>query len=526
MYVRSRKNVSGSTSVFIVNSIRVEGKLHAKSIMVKSFGSSKDPDKIEAMIKEANAYKINLSQTNNAPQKILSLSSASDLDSCVVQNIGTKELYSAIFQKFFGAINLPKVNKLILEDIAIMRIAKPMSKYKTSQELDAFGCSKFTPNQIYRFMDSLNEKNIEKLKSSIYKNSKAILGDSEKLDILFYDLTTIYFETNNNDAIRDFGFSKDGKHGHVQITMALLVTKHGLPVGYELFPGNICEGHTLIPVLTKLRKNYKIDKVSIVADSALMHKVNLEDLESNNFGYIIAARVRNMTKDLKSQALEKEGYISHGDDMRYKVIELEKRSLIMVHSEKRAKKEAYDRIKSIEKASKHIGSSAKGKLSGSLKRSYFTLSEDCNILLDEDRLKELEKLDGYFGFYTNLEASPEEIIGQYKGLWQVEQTFRISKHNLKIRPVYHWNTERIKAHFAICFLALSLIRYVEVLLSKAGNHTPIEQLQQMLEQIQLVKVISKGEVFYIRSDAPKSLRIIYNILGIKKTKSFSHASQM
>jgi transposase len=494
--------------------------------MVKSFGSSKDPLKIESMIREAELYKSKLDQAVNFTPKSLNISSSTDLDSCTVQGVGVKELYGSIYKKFFGNLNLPRVKKEMLEDMAIMRIAKPMSKYKTAQEAESFGCGNFTPNQVYRFMDSLDEKNIEKLKLAIYKNTRNILGEKEKIDVLFYDLTTIYFETNNNDEIRDFGFSKDGKHNHVQITMALLVTKHGLPIGYELFPGNICEGHTPIPVLNKIRENYKIDKVSLVADSALMHKVNLEDLENNKFGYIIAAKVRNMTKQLTAEATLLDGYIKYGDDMRYKVIELENKSLVMVFSEKRARKDRHDREKNIEKANKHIGSSAKGKLSGALKKSYFVLSGDSKILLDEKKLQEIEKLDGYFGFYTNMEAKPEEIIEQYKGLWQVEQTFRITKHNLKVRPVYHWNINRIKAHFAICFLALSLVRYTEFTLSKAGNHIPIEHLHQMLEQVQLVKIINKGEIFYLRSDTTNELKLIYNILGIKKQKSFMHLSNL
>jgi transposase len=526
MYIRSRKNASGSTSVFIVDSRRVKGKTHSQSIMVKSFGSSADPEKIEAMLAQAQEYKLKLQQAKIVAHKKLTLSIPSDLSSCTIQTTGTKELYGSIFQQFFSSVNLPKLNKQILEDIAVMRIAKPMSKYKTSKEFTNFGCSSFTPNQIYRFMDSLNDKNIGKLKQAIYQNTKQILGDKEQVDVLFYDLTTIYFETNNQDAIRDFGFSKDGKHQHVQITMALMVTKHGLPVGYELFPGNVFEGHTLIPVLSKLRKEYKIDKVSIVADSALMNNINLTDLEQNDFGYIVAARVKSMNKQLTQEMLDQEGYRGYGEDMRYKVIKLENRYLVTVFSEQRARKDAYDRVRSIEKAQKHIGSSVKGKLSGSLKKSYFVLSKDCKILLDEEKIAKMEKLDGYFGFYTNEDASPEDIIAQYRGLWQVEQSFRISKHNLKIRPVYHWNTERIKAHFAICFLSLSLIRYTEFLLKQSGNQIPIEKLQQMLERVQIVRIISKGEVFYIRSDMPKELILIYDILHIKRPKSFMHSSQM
>lgn len=522
MYIRSRKNASGSTSVFIVDSQRIEGKKHAKSIMVKSFGSSSDPERITALLAEAEIYKNHLLKTSIHIAKPLHIASASDITSCNVQNIGIKELYGTVFKKFFATTNLPRINSNLLEEIAIMRIAKPLSKLRTAEQAKNFGCTEITLNKIYKLMDNLDDKNISKLKKAIYKNTSYILGDKEKIDVLFYDLTTIYFETNSRDALREFGFSKDGKSQHVQITMALMVTKHGLPIGYELFPGNIYEGKTLIPTLIKLRDQYQIDKVSVVADSALMNKINLDDLSKNNFNYIISARIRNVTKELTNDILDQEDYINLGEKMRYKVIKLKDKYLISVFSIDRAKKDAYDRARNIAKAEKYIGTSAKSKLSGALKKTYFSLSNDAKIILDEKRLEEDAKLDGYFGFYTNLDSNPEEIIAQYKGLWQVEQTFRISKHNLEIRPVYHWNSERIKAHFAICFLALSLIRYTEVLLKNKDEYIPIEQLHQLLDMVKIVNITSKGENYQIRTDMPQTLVMIYRALGVSRSKTFVH----
>jgi len=373
-------------------------------------------------------------------------------------------------------------------------------------------------------MDSLNDQNIEKLKKAIYKNTKEILGEKEKVDLLFYDLTTIAFETNSKDDLRDFGFSKDGKSQHVQITLVLIVTKHGAPIGYEIFPGNIYEGHTLIPVMQKLRSSYKIDKVCIVADSALMNKVNLSDLDKNGFGYIIAARVRNLDAKPTKEMLSSEGYIDKANsDLRYKVIgQKEGQNLITVFSEQRARKDEYERAKIMAKAEKHLGKSANGRLKSPLKKAYFTLSESSSIILDEKKLEQDKSFDGYFGFYTNLtEVNPEEIIAQYKGLWQVEQSFRITKHNLKIRPVYHWQERRIKAHFAICFLSLSLVRYAEILLKEASQHIPIEQLHMSLEKVQRVYITSsKGELFKLRTDIPKELLPIYRALGIKSEARF------
>lgn len=524
MYVRLRKNASGSTSVFIVDSRRLEGGTHSKSIMVKSFGSSFDKEKIELLKKEAEEYKEMLVKLGIDNTKTLTIASSLDVSSCKVEASGIRELYGSIFNRFFCSLHLKKVNLPMLADIALMRIAKPMSKLRTANEASNFGIDDLTPNKIYKFMDSLNDQNIDKLKKAIYKNTKQILGEKEEVDLLFYDLTTIAFETNAQDDLRDFGFSKDGKSQHVQITLVLIVTRHGAPIGYEIFPGNVYEGHTLIPVMQKLKKDYKIDKICIVADSALMNKVNLSDLEANGFYYIIAARVRNLEAKVTKEMLSAISYIhKENSDLKYKVIEQNNgQNLITVFSGTRAKKDAYERAKIIAKADKHLGKSANGRLKSPLKKAYFTLSESSNIILDEKKLEQDKSFDGYFGFYTNLTtAHPEEIIAQYKGLWQVEQSFRITKHNLKIRPVYHWHERRIKAHFAICFLALSLVRYTEILLKKANQHIPIEQLHASLEKVQRVYITSsKGEIFKLRTDIPKELLPVYHALSIKPEARF------
>ena len=518
MYIRTRKNESGSTSVFVVASKRFKNKKHPRPIIVKSFGSSRDPKEISLLREKAIEF-----ASENKYTPFLRINKEEEINTSKVKTIGFEEVYGSIFKRYFADkdMRLKNVDYKILKELVLMRIAQPLSKLKTSEIAPDYNLNELTINKIYKFMDSLNNKAIEKIKGYIFSNSKKLLGN-DNLKVLFYDLTTIAFENNTTSDLKRFGFSKDGKNQHVQISMALIVTDFGLPLGYEIFPGNIYEGKTLLPVLLKLRKNYNARNVTVVADSAMLNKVNLEKLKVNHFSYIVAARIKNLKGTVTKQLLDKENYISLNEDISYKIIKLDDISLVACHSKKRERKDEYERKVTIERLNKILGKSVKDKLRGSLKKPYIKLSNQSTIMLDEQKLEEAKRFDGYFGFCTNTNISAEEVIAQYRGLWQVERTFRITKHNLSIRPVYHYKDRRIAAHFAICFLALALIRTTEFLLAKNNQQISSEVLHHLLDQIKVTKLTVKEQEFKIVSDLPPEIYPILDVLNIKKPKVFSY----
>lgn len=517
MHVRLRKNKSGSTSVFVVACKRFAGKKNPQPLVVKSFGSSSDQKKISALYDEANKF---ASSTKYTP--FLRINNASDLKSCKVKNIGFEQLYGEIFERYFSKVDLgfDSADYQIMKQLALIRIAQPVSKLKTSSIAPDFNCNALSLNKIYKFMDKLTDVQIEKLKKHIFSNTKKLLNNKE-LQVVFYDLTTIYFENNNTSELKHKGFSKDGKSQHVQISMALMVTNFGLPVGYEIFAGNVYEGSTLIPVLTKLRTNYGINDVTIIADSAMFSKLNLVELTANKFNYIVAARIKNLDSSLSKLLLDKTNYNALDNGISYKTINLGDKHLVACHSKERAEKDCYERQLTMNRLEKFIGKSAKDTIRGSLKKPYIKLSKASTIEIDTKKLEQISKFDGYFGFYTNTVPDARTVINHYRGLWQVEQTFRITKHNLAIRPVYHYQDRRIAAHFALCFVALSLLRTTEYLLTKADYAIPVEKLHSILQQIKSVQIINKNQEFYIIADPPSEFDQIYKALSIPKPKLFT-----
>lgn len=533
MYVRKRKNESGSYSVMLCIGERLPGKKNSITRMIKSFGVARDEAHLNILLEEAESYKQHL-ERHSPKGKTLKILSEEDISRCYSYNTGFLDVYGQAFVSTFQAIKtkdhiLDKLKKLV-----VMRIAEPCSKRRTAVISDEYGMS-CQVDSLYKVMDQITDPIKNDIKQTIYQRTDALLSEQKRsIDVLFYDLTTIYFETNTQDELRDFGFSKDGKHQHVQIMVALIVTKEGLPIDYEELPGNSYEGHTLLPVLEKIKARYQIDKTVIVADAALMNKINLVELDAQGIEYIIAARIKNTKKHIKEAVLDAEGYqvISHAtetdllkDTVRTKILPSEEGDTLFVyHSTKRARKDAHDRTKALDRIQKHLNSSTKSKLTGSLKKPYVTISKDCTIQIDEKKIEKDALFDGFWGLRTNIKnAAPTEILGHYRGLWQVEQTFRIAKSNLEIRPVFHYTPRRIRAHFLLCFMALALIRFVEFTLKSNQIHLPPDQLSLLLHRMRKVRITNKDKQhFEILEDPPDELVCVYQALKIKWHKKFQY----
>jgi transposase len=530
MFIRKKPNKSGSYSILLVAGERVLGKKHPVPRIIKSFGSAKGKKQIDILVKQAEEYKSKL-EAVSPKAKTLKITSGEDFQLCGSHNVGFNDIYGNAFKSVFSNINLNQSALEQLQNLVTMRIADPASKLKTTQITGEYGIEMLSVDSLYKLMDKLTIPVINNIKKTIYEaTSHKLEEQKESVDVLFYDLTTVYFETSTQDEMRDFGFSKDGKHQHVQVMLALIVTKYGMPIAYEEFPGNCFEGHTLIPVLNKIKDSYKINNIVLVEDAALMNKINLQELDRQEIKYVIAAKIKNPQKDIKQKILDNNHYqiISKTDEeIKAKIIDSgEGDYIVSYHSSKRARKDEYDREKSIERVKKYINSTAKSKLTGCLKKSYVRVSKDSKIQIDLCKLEIDRQYDGFFGIRTNIKnADPKELLESYRGLWQVEQTFRIAKTNLEIRPVFHYSPKRIRAHFAICYMALALVRYVDFALKYEGIFISNEQLHLILSRIRKVHIIdSNNELFELLENPPVEAISIYKALKIRWHKKFDNRS--
>lgn len=535
MFIRVKTTPnSPRKSVQIVESFRVDNKVKQK--IVKHIGVALDDYELNELKLLASAIKTKLELENTLPlytpeeiEKQIEKSKENikrDIYSDDDYVVNIKDLVEEdrvitgihdIYGKMFDELDLknifvnPARNKSSVEyfrNIVLARIAKPDSKSRSVHMLEEnFGVS-LDLDSVYKMMDKIDDKSIEKLNSIAYSETKKLFDD--KIDVIYFDATTIYFESFTedigDDAIRKNGYSKDLKFNQPQVVLALMVTKEGLPIGYELFSGDTFDGHTLIPSLKILRDKYNVDNVVYVADSGMFNNDNLKELEmleEYNFNYIVGARIKNMQKNIKEQILNKNNYKELNSEISIANITLDNgRKLVVTYSLKRARKDKADREKAIKKLKDKLEKniSVKSQLSNQGYKKYLQLKSnneestcDLSIALNEDKIYEDSLWDGLKGLIVNKNStlSNDEILTQYNNLWQVEESFRITKHDLKIRPVYHWKPSRVKAHIAISFASLLIVRHLEYRIKLQYKKLSPKVIRDLLLNIQTSIVYDK-----------------------------------
>lgn len=357
-----------------------------------------------------------------------------------------------VLSKIIINIGYDKIGKILLLDLVIMRIVEPASKLHSFELLEQYFGIRHRRQSYY---ESAKEWLILKSKVESITVKFAKKQFDFNYDILFYDVTTLYFETFEEDTLRKNGFSKDNKSQQPQVVVALMVTKEGFPIAYEIFPGNTFEGHTIIPVVKKFIKQNRVKNITVIADAAMISTENIQQLKENKINYIVGARLGNLSHKLIKEIDEK---VSREDGKSTRLV-LENGYLICNYSSVRYRKDKYEMDKQIVRAKQVIEYPAK------YKKLKFTTSTGQRLELNEKLIEKTEKLLGIKGYHTNLEehlVDNQTIINRYHELYRIEQAFRISKHDLQTRPIFHYKEEPVKLHLLICFMALAISKYIEI----------------------------------------------------------------
>lgn len=458
MFVRRNRNRSGSVSIQIIS------KRNGRYRVEETVGTSKDPDEIEKFSVEAN-NKINFPSYQ---RPLISVLTKEDLAvKNFIENTSNLQIKTIgpelIFGKLFDKIGFNAVKEDLFRHIVIARLAYPASKLKTIDYLYRYRGINIEADSIYRFLDKLNNKYKDQVEKVAFEYTKKIL---KNIAVVFYDMTTLYFETEDEDDLRKIGFSKDGKFQNPQIMLGLLVGENGYPIGYDIFKGNTFEGHTLIPTLQKIQKKYSFQNPIVIADAGLLSKKNIESLIADKYRFIIGARIKNETEIIKSEILKKSENLKDGDNFSVKKSDGSK--LIISYSDKRKKKDAHNREKGLKKLREKVksGKLTKDHINNKGYNKFLVIDGKIKIGIDEEKIKEDAKWDGLKGYATNSKLSSKKIIENYRHLWQIEKAFRISKTDLRVRPIYHYKQKRIESHICIAFVAYTIYKELERLLEK------------------------------------------------------------
>lgn len=479
MFVRRKLNKSGVVSVQVIT------KINGKSKLIKTIGSSSDQQEIENLVKEGHQY---ISRFRG--QKALDFSDESRLYKSVLKNISshTEVGTQLLLSKIFDDIGFNTIEDSLFRQLVLSRLIYPVSKLKTSDFLDRYHEMDYPVHQIYRYMDKFHSQRKELVQQISYKHTKRILGG--KVSIVFYDVTTLYFEIDNEDDLRKTGFSKEGKHQNPQIVLGLLVSQNGYPLAYDIYEGNKFEGHTMLPVLDSFKKKYDLEQLVIIADSGLLSNANIEDLQSGDYEFILGARIKNEKWDIQREILSLD--LHNGESA---IVKRDDLKLVISYSDNRAKKDYENRRKGLRKLEKRIrtGKLTKTNINNRGYNKYLKLEGDIDITIDHQKFEADRAWDGLKGYLTNAKLSKDEIIENYGHLWQIEKAFRISKTDLKIRPIYHRLQHRIETHICISFVAYKIYKELERQLKEKQTSLSPEKAIEIARSIYQVKAKTEDE---------------------------------
>ncbi|MBN2349567.1 MAG: IS1634 family transposase [Bacteroidales bacterium] len=386
---------------------------------------------------------------------------------------------------------------MIKEDIfwqlVLSRLTYLVSKLRTSGYLDRYHAVAYPVQQIYRYMDKLHSGQKELVQQISYEHIQQILGG--QVSVVFYDVTSLYFEIDHEDELLKTGFSKEGKHQNPQIVLGLLVSRNGYPLAYDVFEGNKFEGHTMLPVLDSYNEKYNLEQMIIIADSGLLSNANINELQSAGYEFILGARIKNEKHDIQRKILSLK--LSDGDSA---VVQKGNLRLIVTYPDNRAKKDLINREKGLKKLEKRIkaGRLTKSNINNRGYNKYLKMEGEVNIAIDYSRFEADGAWDGLKGYLTNANLSKEEIIENYGHLWLIEKAFRISKTDLKIKPIYHRLQHRIECHICISFVAYKIYKELERQLKEKKSSLSPEKDIEIVKTIYQVKAqTDNGEVSHI-----------------------------
>lgn len=452
MFVRRKSNQSGSVSVQVIdksNGYRV----------VTTIGAARDAQEVERLVELGKLFIARRSgQSSLFPEderdNAVVLDFVQTLRNAAIRTVGPELIFGRLFDEIgFGVIPEP-----LFRDIVIARLVYPSSKLKTVDYLYRYRGKTVSAQSIYRFLDRLNERHSQKAQEVAYQHSCRIL---QRIQVVFYDMTSLYFEAEDEDDLRKIGFSKDGKFQNPQILLGLLVGECGYPIGYDIFEGNTFEGKTLLPVLKGIQERYKIGRPVVVADAAMLRKKNLDMLDTERYPFIVAARIRNESQAMQQEILRRCANLRDGQCI--EMLHEKGHRLIIAYSDKRARKDAHNRLRGLAKLRKQVrsGRLTKEYLNNRGYNKFLKLTGEVAVEIDESKAQEAGRWDGLKGYLTNTNLPPGEIIENYGQLWHVEKAFRISKTDLRIRPMYHRRRRRIEAHVLVAFVAYTMYKELE-----------------------------------------------------------------
>lgn len=420
-----------------------------------------------------------------------------------------------IIDKVYDLVGFNKIPDGVLRHLVVARLCQPMSKMATVDYLKSHFDEDVDLNKIYRYLDKLYNSQQKAVQKISVEHTFSVLGG--RVEMLFYDVTSLYFEGFKEDNLRSPGFSKDGKTAETQIILGLLVCENGYPLSYSIFNGAQYESYTMIPIIDDFKQHFGLDEFIVVADSGFMIKRNIELLRSGGYSFIVGGRIKKCGRDETKWILS----LPHQDGQFHERQLPNGDRLIVTYSSKRAAKDALNRRKGVERLKKEYASGkiTKDKINKRGYNKFLQIENDVTISINEDKIREDEQWDGLKGYVTNTMIPAKEVVEKYRDLWVVERAFRVSKGTIETRPIFHFTERRIEAHVCLCFVAFKIYKELERIVILLGLDMSVDTVLKIAKTITTIrlrlplneKIITKTMML---TQEQQSLQPLFDHLGV------------
>ena len=460
MFVRKKKNRSGSVSIVVVDKSR--GRFRE----VRQFGVAHTEAEADALYTQAREWIRRYAGQQTIDFGGGAVASENDVDMLVSRIDGVSiNGTQLLLNRIYDSVGFNRIKDDVLRHLVVARISQPSSKLATTSYLRSYFKEDIDLSRIYRYMDKLYNSQMELVQEISITHTRSILGGS--IGLLFYDVTTLYFEAAPKDDMRQSGFSKDGKTAEAQIVLGLLVSRDGYPLSYSIFNGSQYEGYTMIPIIDDFVSRFSLTDFVIVADSGLMSAKNIRLLRSAGYKYIVGARIKTENSSLREWILS----LEKTNGAAYETRKDDGDRLIVSYSANRASNDARNRAKGVARLEKsyRTGKLTKDKINKRGYNKFLEISKDVEVTISQERIAEDERWDGLKGY-----------------------AFRVSKGNLEMRPIFHFTERRIEAHICICFVAYKVYKELERAIRHAGIAISVDKVLDIAKTIITIDVRTDG----------------------------------
>lgn len=471
-FIRKVKTASGATAVQIAH------KRYGRIVKLDHIGSAHAKEDLDTLLAIAHEELL-------AGQQSLFTQNASPLTINLKKSV-SRLLFTILLDQY-TRLGFNKLEDDIFAYLCIARLVEPTSKLDSIRVLSELGVPPINRNKLYRCLQQISAKNYRKTITACCF-SYAALG----ISLVLYDVTTLYFEVQQEDEYRKPGMSKE-RRLEPQIIVGLLVDQYGFPLGLHSFEGNTAETKTILPVIEAFKKEHALTNITVVADAAMLSQKNLEALENAGYTYIVGSRLQKIPYAIAEY--QKTGKLT--DRQIITTTLATKQRIIYQYREKRAALDLKNIEKQIAKAEKIISGKASDK------RAKFVQVNIKEKELNQKLIEKAKALVGIKGYVTNLSLPDDQIISFYHQLWRVEQSFRMSKSDLKARPIFHHKKDAIEAHLTIVLAALAI---GIIITNRTG--VSIKRFIRALRPIRSGTVSINGKEYLAEAEIPKDIHTL------------------